>query len=47
MDDIFTAMTSLDLALRIDPDLEDTAKMDGDMMDVIDLLMPVEEGVVY
>ena len=40
-------MTSLDLALRIDPDLEDMAKMDGDMMDVIDLLMPVEEGAVY
>lgn len=47
MEDPFSAMQSLDYALRLDPSLEETAKLDGDMMDVIDLLMPVEEETVY
>lgn len=42
-DDIFTAMISLESALMLDPDLEEIARLDSDMMDVIDLVRPTEE----
>lgn len=39
-EDIFTAMTSLEMALMLDPSLEETARLDSDAMDVIDLIRP-------
>ena len=42
-DDIFTAMMSLETALALDPDLEEIARLDSDMMDVIDLIRPLDE----
>lgn len=42
-DDIFTAMISLESALMLDPELEQIARLDSDMMDVIDLVRPLEE----
>lgn len=42
-DDIFTAMISLESALMLDPGLEEIARLDSDMMDVIDLVRPLEE----
>lgn len=42
-DDIFTAMISLEAALTLDPDLEQIARLDSDMIDVIDLIRPLEE----
>ncbi|MBR4882468.1 MAG: hypothetical protein IKU18_01180, partial [Bacteroidales bacterium] len=43
-DDIFTAMISLEAALTLDPDLEQIARLDSDMIDVIDLIRPLEEA---
>lgn len=43
-DDIFTAMISLEAALTLDPTLEETARLDSDMIDVIDLIRPLEEA---
>lgn len=43
-EDIFTAMTSLEMALMLDPTLEETARLDSDVMDVIELIRPTEEG---
>jgi hypothetical protein len=43
-DDIFTAMISLETALGLDPELEEIARLDSDMMDVIELVRPTEEG---
>lgn len=43
-DDIFTAMTSLEMALMFDPGLEEIARLDSDVMDVIDLIRPTEPG---
>jgi hypothetical protein len=42
-DDIFTAMTSLEMALMLEPDLEEISRLDSDMMDVIDLIRPLDE----
>ena len=42
-DDIFTAMTSLEMALMLDPDLEEISRLDSDMMDVIDLIRPLDD----
>ena len=42
-DDIFTAMMSLETALALDPDLEEIARLDSDMMDVIDLIRPLDD----
>ena len=42
-DDIFTAMMSLEMALALDPDLEEIARLDSDMMDVIDLIRPLDD----
>ena len=42
-DDIFTAMMSLEMALTLDPDLEEIARLDSDMMDVIDLIRPLDD----
>lgn len=39
-EDIFTAMTSLEMALTLDPTLEEIARLDSDAMDVIDLIRP-------
>ena len=47
MEDIFTAMTSLEMALMLDPDLEEIARLDSDAMDVIELIRPTEEGTQY
>ena len=46
-DDIFTAMTSLELALMLDPDLEQIARLDSDAMDVIELIRPTDVGTQY
>ena len=46
-DDVFTAMTSLEMALMLDPSLEEIARLDSDAMDVIDLIRPTEEGTQY
>ena len=45
-DDIFTAMISLESALMLDPGLEEIARLDSDMMDVIDLVRPLEDNVL-
>ena len=42
-DDIFTAMISLETALALDPGLEEIARLDSDMMDVIELVRPTED----
>lgn len=44
-EDIFTAMTSLEMALMLDPSLEETAKLDSDAMDIIELIRPTEEDM--
>ena len=41
-EDIFTAMTSLEMAIMLDPSLEETARLDSDAMDIIDLIRPPE-----
>jgi hypothetical protein len=46
-EDIFTAMISLETALALDPSLEETARLDSDAMDVIELIRPTEEGTQY
>jgi hypothetical protein len=43
-EDVFTAMISLETALALDPDLEQTAKLDSDVMDVLELIRPPEDG---
>ena len=43
-EDIFTAMTSLEMALMLDPSLEETARLDSDAMDIIDLIRPPLDG---
>ena len=45
-DDIFTAMISLESALMLDPGLEEIARLDSDMMDVIDLVRPLEDDLL-
>lgn len=47
MEDVFTAMTSLEMALMLDPDLEEIARLDSDAMDVIELIRPTEEATQY
>jgi hypothetical protein len=37
-------MTSLEMALMLDPSLEETARLDSDAMDIIDLIRPPEDG---
>lgn len=39
-DDIFTAMMSMETALALDPKLEETARLDSDAMDIIELIRP-------
>ena len=46
-DDVFTAMTSMEMALMLDPSLEEIARLDSDAMDVIELIRPTEEGTQY
>lgn len=46
-EDIFTAMTSLEMALMLDPGLEEISRLDSDVMDVIDLIRPLEDAPVY
>ena len=43
-EDIFTAMTSLEMALMLDPSLEETARLDSDAMDIVDLIRPPLDG---
>lgn len=43
-EDIFTAMTSLEMALMLDPSLEETARLDSDAMDIVDLIRPSLDG---
>lgn len=43
-DDVFTAMISLETAITLDPGLEEIARLDSDVMDVIDLIRPTEEN---
>lgn len=43
-DDIFSAMMSMEQALILDPSLEETARLDSDAMDVIELIRPTEDG---
>lgn len=42
-DEIFTAMTSLEMAFTLDPGLEEIARLDSDVMDVVELIRPPEE----
>lgn len=46
-EDIFTAMTSLEAALMLDPSLEEISRLDSDLMDVIELIRPTEEDNQY
>lgn len=46
-DDIFTAMTSLEMALSLDPELEEIARLDSDAMDIIELIRPTDVGTQY
>ena len=46
-DDIFTAMTSLEMALGLDPELEEIARLDSDAMDIIELIRPTDVGTQY
>ena len=46
-DDIFTAMTSLEMALGLDPGLEEIARLDSDAMDIIELIRPTDVGTQY
>ena len=46
-EDVFTAMISLETALALDPGLEETARLDSDVMDVIELIRPTEEGETF
>lgn len=46
-DDIMSAMMGLEMALALDPSLVETAKLDGDIMDVVELLFPPEEETDY
>ena len=46
-DDIFTAMTSLEMALGLDPELEEIARLDSDTMDIIELIRPTDVGTQY
>ena len=46
-EDIFTAMTSLEMALMLDPSLEEISRLDSDVMDVIDLIRPLDDAPVY
>lgn len=46
-DDVFTAMISLDMALNMDPSLEELARVDGDIMDVVELIRTPEGGSLY
>ena len=43
-EDVFTSMISLETALALDPELEETAKLDSDVMDVLELIRPPEDG---
>lgn len=45
-EDVFTAMISLESALMFEPDLEEIARLDSDMMDVIDLVRPLEDNSI-
>jgi hypothetical protein len=40
-------MISLETALALDPELEETARLDSDVMDVIELIRPTEESQDY
>lgn len=46
-DDIMSAMMGLEMAFALDPSLVETAKLDGDIMDVVELLFPPEEETDY
>ena len=46
-EDVFTAMISLETAIALDPALEETARLDSDVMDVIELIRPTEEPETY
>lgn len=46
-EDIFTAMISLETALALDPELEETARLDSDIMDVIELIRPTVDESDY
>ena len=47
VEDVFTAMISLETAIALDPALEETARLDSDVMDVIELIRPTEEPETY
>ena len=46
-DDIFTAMISMDMALKLDPSLEETARLDSDAMDIIELIRTEDGEPLY
>lgn len=47
-EDVFTAMISLETAFGLDPELETIARLDSDVMDVVDLIRPPEaEAIGY
>ena len=47
-EDVFTAMISLETAFGLDRELETIARLDSDVMDVVDLIRPPEaEAIGY
>lgn len=46
LDDLTWAMEALQQAINLDPDLIDIARLDSDVMDIIDVLVPKEEDNV-
>jgi hypothetical protein len=40
-------MTSLEMALMLDPSFEEISRLDSDVMDVIDLIRPLDDAPVY
>ena len=47
LDDLSWAMEALQQAIMLDPDLIEIARLDSDVMDVIDILVPREENENY
>ena len=44
LEDLSWAMTAMEQAIALDPDLIETARLDSDVMDIIDILVPKDEN---
>ena len=47
LEDLSWAMTAMEQAISLDPDLIEIARLDSDVMDIIDIIAPKEENAVY